>query len=456
MESFQLGISTQTPLVRTTHHLAAAPQSSGKQLLVSSLGEDGPLQLTPGGVCRMVYPSLQEWTRRGWLKHADWFSLHPGAPQEFVLQDVPVTLHHLSLPPAELAAYGRTKEKLWADIHGIPAPRFDVEDFRFYSRYNAFTSDALLEHAPELDLAYVHDFQLMQVGALIGLAAPSVLRWHVPFEPARIPAYTRTFLRRAMEDYDAVIVSTRRDLEGLLRVGYRGMARQLYPHIDLAAWPDVPPKQVQAIEDQLGLGRDDPLILCVARMDPVKRQDLAMAALASIRRQHPAAKVVFVGNGSFSGSTNGGLGIGKAATWAQTLEQRARDLRLSDRVVFAHWLPDAQLAALYARATAVVLPSDIEGFGLTVLEGWRYGRPAIVSSGCGVSELVHEGLNGHSFPSGDADGLAHCLRLVLEDADAADSVGKAGRKFVENFDAPRMAPREAEILSDAMTRFRGP
>ena len=31
---------------------------------------------------------------------------------------------------------------------------------------------------------------------------------------------------------------------------------------------------------------------------------------------------------------------------------------------------------------------DIEGFGLTPLEAWRYGRVPIISSGCGAAEIV--------------------------------------------------------------------
>src|SRR5581483_6798233 len=100
-----------------------------------------------------------------------------------------------------------------------------------------------------LDLAYVHDFQLLQVGAIVGLAVPCVFRWHVPFDAHRIPPYTRNFMVRAMESYDAVVVSTRRDLEGLMDAGFHGTVRQLYPHIDVHDWPDVGAAEIQALED---------------------------------------------------------------------------------------------------------------------------------------------------------------------------------------------------------------
>jgi len=42
-------------------------------------------------------------------------------------------------------------------------------------------------------------------------------------------------------------------------------------------------------------------------------------------------------------------------------------------------LPDAALPALYRRATALAMPSTMEGFGLVALEALACGTPAIVS-----------------------------------------------------------------------------
>lgn len=454
MNSLRIGLSTQTPLVRflSPNPRNPSPTSAGT-LVLQKLQEGHDYQLTPGGVTRMVLPSLREWHRAGGLREAHWFSLQPTGPRHLAYHDLPLTLHHLTLSPDELSAYARTKEKLWADIHGLPAPRFDHEDFRFYTRYNWFTCDAMLEQLPELDLAYVHDFQLMQMGALIGLAAPTVLRWHVPFDPQRMPRYTRNFLARSMEDFDAIIVSARRDLEGLLRVGYRGPAYQIYPHIDRSAWPDVSAAQLGAFEARWHLDADDPLLLCVARMDPMKRQDLALRALARVRRQHPRAHVMLVGNGSFSSSAGSGLGLSKSQTWGDELEALARDLRVDDRALFARYVDNEELAAAYARAQAVLLPSDIEGFGLTILEGWRYARPGIVSTGAGVSELVHDGVNGYVFPAGQEEDLADRIHRVLSDRDWPDRLSAASGDLLKSYDAPVAAQREAEAFDEAIARF---
>lgn len=457
----QIGITTQTPLVRFETRSSAGRTSGsssfarGRQWTIQRLSAGPEAKLTPGGVGRMVLPALREWSKAGLLKRAYWFSLQPKGPREIHLDDPPLELHHLTLTSSELAAYARTKEKLWADIHGLPSPPFGTEDFRFYSRYNWKTSDLLAEKAPNLDIAYVHDFQLLQMGALVGLAAPSVFRWHVPFDPLRIPKYTRNFLVRAMEDFDAVVVSTRKDLEGLLRAGYHGRAHQLYPYIDVEGWGDVHASDIAELEEAWGLDPDDPMFLVVARMDPMKRQDLAIDAFARIAAQHPRARLVLVGNGSFSSarSGKGGLGINKADLWVRRLRKRARDLKLQERIRFTHWIEDRQLAAAYARATAVVLASDVEGFGLTVLEAWRYRRPVLVSSGTGASEVVYNGLNGYVFPAGDAVHLAAQMDHFARDGGHADDVGQNGRAFLREFEASRASRRESVVLTEAIDSF---
>jgi glycosyltransferase involved in cell wall biosynthesis len=438
-------VSTQTPLLRFDEK-GDTPGPAGPGL--------PPHRLSPGGVCRMVLPTIHQLQGTGMVGKVHWYSLNPGAPPQVELDGGGITLHHLQMRASDLEAYGRSKEKLWADIHGLPHPPLQPEDFRQYARYNARTADAILEHAADLDVAYIHDFQLLQVGGLIGLAAPCVLRWHVPWDPRRMPPYTRQFLMRVMEDFDAVIVSTRRDLQGLLDAGFRGTVRQVYPHIEPADWPPATPNDIARLEDAWSLRPDDPLFLMVARMDPMKRQDLAVRAFAQVAKEHPRARLALVGNGSFSGRLGSSVGPGKADRWRAQVEDEVARLGLQDRVLFTHWVPDGLLSAAYARALAVLLPSDVEGFGLTPLEGWAHGRPAILSSGIGASEVVTPGLNGLVFPAGDAQAFAAAMRHLLDRPDEADRMGDAGRRTLPGFTASAAQPAIQAVLSEALDGFR--
>lgn len=60
----------------------------------------------------------------------------------------------------------------------------------------------------------------------------------------------------------------------------------------------------------------------------------------------------------------------------------------SDRVVFPGWLSDQEVAAYYERASAVVFPSLMEGYGLPIVEAFRYGVPVITSNRNPMAELA--------------------------------------------------------------------
>lgn len=444
MKDLTLAVSTQTPLLRFDDK-GSTPGPAG--------GDLPPHRLSPGGVCRMVLPTIRELTSAGFATKTHWYSLNPGAPPEVDLDGGAITLHHMQMRPEEMDAYGRSKEKLWADIHGLPHAPLQAEDFRLYARYNARTADAILQHAGELDLAYIHDFQLMQVGAILGLAAPCVLRWHVPWDPSRMPPYTRTFLLRVMEDFDSVIVSTRRDLQGLLDAGFRGKVRQIYPHIEPADWPPASANEITALEAAWHLQPDDPLFLMVARMDPMKRHDLALRAFARVAKDRPRVRLALVGNGSFSGRLGSTVGPGKADKWRAKLEWLAAELGITTQVTFTHWVADGLLSAAYARARAIILPSDVEGFGLTPLEGWVHKRPAIVSAGIGSSEIIADGLNGLVFPAGDEAALAACMERVLANPDEADRMGEGGHTTLPKYTARAANPAVRAVLEEARQEF---
>jgi glycosyltransferase involved in cell wall biosynthesis len=81
------------------------------------------------------------------------------------------------------------------------------------------------------------------------------------------------------------------------------------------------------------------------------------------------------------------------------------------RVTYHGHLEQSALAELYRRASALVLPSSYEVWGLVVNEALAHGLPAIVSDqvGAGV-DLVEEDVTGYTVPVGSASALAEAMR----------------------------------------------
>ncbi len=81
-----------------------------------------------------------------------------------------------------------------------------------------------------------------------------------------------------------------------------------------------------------------------------------------------------------------------------------------------------------------------EPFGLTIAEALACGRPAVISRASGAADLITEGVDALTLPSGDVEALAGALRTLVEDAELRERLGRAARKTaVERFSRERYA-----------------
>lgn len=407
-------VNTQTPLVRfkisapdLVEKYGSLPDVIDLEMLVQ--GED--YVYSPGGVTAMVYPLLKEMSLKGLIENAMWVALSPESPIRIIGNGI--TFVNIDLTRSESEKYVRFKDKLWNEIHGIEKMNFVPSEYLSFNVYSWKTADVLLQNFENFDIYYIHDFQQLQIGNFVGPFAPAVFRWHIPANFDSVSDRIRKFVIRNMEAYDALIVSTKRDLEALFRSGYRGIANQVYPYIDEKEWFEPSSQEISEFLQLTGLNEDDRYFLVVARMDPIKGQDVAIRALKKLHESLPDVKLLLIGNGSFSGSSTGGLGSSKASNWRKNIMKLISEFNLQQSVILAGHMPDKLMRAAYALCDCVILPSKAEGFGLVTVEAWRMRKPVIVSTGAGSSELVVDGINGYTFPSGNYEDLAERMRDII-------------------------------------------
>jgi glycosyltransferase involved in cell wall biosynthesis len=432
MEGLSMCISTQTPLVQFLRSDAdRSTPTPGASVDLTDLKEGVDYRYTPGGVTRMVFPLLKRMLRDGLLATADWVSLNPAGPS--LVNAESIRCHHVSLEGERLASYGKVKEVIWGAVHGTGGQTaaaedmFWTEDFPEYAYYNRRCAELIgeLDRERDFDVFYIHDFQQLPLGRMLGTLKPKIYRWHIPFEGSVIPGKWEEPLAAYLNSYDVVIVSSASYHDALKGFGYTGSIRKVYPYVDPDAYTKPTKEDVAATSRKLGLRPRDQVALVVARMDPMKGQDRAILALASLAPRHPNLKLVLVGNGSFSGSKQG-VGLPKSAMWRGKLEALAARLGIEDRVVFAGHLGQRDLDAVYARSAMTILPSLNEGFGLVVVEGWIHHRPPVVSRRAGVAELVEDGTNGLLFDPDDPDTLPERMERLLNDRELARKIGRRG------------------------------
>jgi glycosyltransferase involved in cell wall biosynthesis len=113
-----------------------------------------------------------------------------------------------------------------------------------------------------------------------------------------------------------------------------------------------------------------------------------------------------------------------------SLERRAAELGLSDRVSFAGPQPHAELPRYYAIADAFVIPStDHETFSIAACEAMSCQRPVIGTRVGGLPEVVRDGETGFLVPPGDPAALAERIGALLGDRALRERMGLAGREW---------------------------
>lgn len=417
MPALSLCINSQTPLLQFLTPEGAVPPPEGVE--IADLREGTDYRYSPGGVTRMVYPLLRRLVRDRVVDEAHWVALNPNGPRQAHFGEI--TLHNVAIEPDRMAGYGKVKEAIWGRIHEIqPEGEHDElfwsDAFSEYTYYNRNTAELIrkLDGEFDFDVFYIHDFQQLPVGHMLGTLKPKIFRWHIPLDASSIPEKWRALLGTYLSSYDLIVVSAKRYADSLREFHPKGRIVRQYPYVDPSDYSVPDPATVRAVADRYGLAEEDTVALVVARMDPMKGHDHAISALGRLAGEFEALKLVLVGNGSFSGS-GAGLGLTKSARWKAHLESMVRERGLQDRVVFAGYVGQSDLDGLYERCDFTILPSTREGFGLVAVESWLHGRPTVITERAGIAELVEDGTNGLLFEPERPGHLEKQMRRLLED-----------------------------------------
>ena len=108
-------------------------------------------------------------------------------------------------------------------------------------------------------------------------------------------------------------------------------------------------------------------------------------------------------------------------------------------------------AAFYQSLSVYVQPSVTEGFGLPILEAMAHGRPVVVTSGAGVSELVTDGVDGYVVPVRRPDLIADALDTFKRSPSAIERMGRAARATAERYGWERARTDIREAVSSVIS-----
>ncbi len=188
---------------------------------------------------------------------------------------------------------------------------------------------------------------------------------------------------------------------------------------------------IRAAKDKYGIGEE--YLLCVATTHRHKNVAALVRAYDRVAEAgERRCEIVLVGK----------RGSGHRAVMNAVSGARHREgIKLPGRV------PREDLAALYSGATAFVLPSLFEGFGMTVLEAMQCGCPVACSSLTALPEVAGDAAL--LFDPRDDGAFAEAVQRITEDEALRTELREKGRARAQEFSWERTAGQTQTALLDA-------
>lgn len=166
------------------------------------------------------------------------------------------------------------------------------------------------------------------------------------------------------------------------------------------------PAAVSGLRAHIDIEEGAPVLVYVGGLNPHKNLMGLLRAMPEILGARPDVHLAVVGDTSGRGFYDN---VGELMGFVD------RDVALKERVRFTGYLSDEELVLLLNGATAMVLPSLCEGFGLPAVEAMACGLPVLASRRGSLPEVVGDA--GLLFDPLSSDDIARTTLRLVEDAE---------------------------------------
>lgn len=179
------------------------------------------------------------------------------------------------------------------------------------------------------------------------------------------------------------------------------------------AMREVDPDAVSEVERRFGLD-GMPVILFVGQMDWKKNIRTVLEGCAMLKSSGRSFRLVFAGQGPDF----------------REIQQKAEELSLGDRTVFAGHISDTKLLdGLYSRASVFAFPSLYDNAPMVLREAAVMGTPSVTVRGSCAAEVIRDGENGYLCENSPAD-LCRVVERIIGDPEEAKQIGLCARETI--------------------------
>ena len=228
-------------------------------------------------------------------------------------------------------------------------------------------------------------------------------------------------LARVVTDQLVVVSEQQKEEIGrTFRVGRADQIRVIPLGLDLRSFQAYASRR-QRFRDELGIDDDTVLVGIVGRLTEIKNHELFLQIVARMNLEQ--VRFVIIGDGSLR----------------ETLEQRARELGVKEKAIFAGGRKDPEY--FYPALDICALTSRNEGTPLTLIEAMANARPVIATTVGGVVDLLGNVVEAGQYSvcergigvgPNDVEAFAAGLERLIQDKTLRDQSGQRGFEFVNS------------------------
>ena len=185
------------------------------------------------------------------------------------------------------------------------------------------------------------------------------------------------------------------------------------------------------------------VLLCLGRIDPIKNQSWLLEQAPEILKRYPRALLVLAGPCTDE-------------PYGEQIQRMIRSPMLQDHVLLTGGLPpnDHRVVGLLQSASALVLPSLSETFGLVILEAWAAGTPVLAARTSGPAALVQTGQNGWLFDLDAPQSFHAALTRTMDRPWEAREMAKRGALVSEQYSVKSLASKLKRLYEELIEEKR--
>lgn len=145
--------------------------------------------------------------------------------------------------------------------------------------------------------------------------------------------------------------------------------------------------------------------------------------------------------------------IGTDAGYLSSLQDLAKQLKIEDRVVFYGKISNEKLPLAYQSADIFCLPSEMEGFGIVLVEAMASGIPIITSDRGAMPFLIKNNYNGLNVPFADSVELGKKLFELISKPNLMKKFASNAKVVADKYSIESVSKQAEKIYFDAIESF---